>query len=507
MAQRVYVAVDIGASSGRHVAGLFDGSRLELVEVHRFENGPVVAHGRMYWDLLRQWACVRDGLRAAAAKYPGQVTSVGVDTWGVDFALLGRGDEILGNPYHYRDSRTDGIMERAFAIVPREEIFAATGLQFMQFNTLFQLVSMRLANSPLLEVAEALLMMPDVFHWLLTGEKANEVTDATTTQFYNPQTQGWATPLFERFGLPTRILGKLTPPGTKLGPLRTDVAAETGLAGASVVLPGTHDTASAVAAVPAASTGTASGTRTGLANGTRPDWCYISSGTWSLMGVEVPRSVINDACRQLNFTNEGGVGGTTRLLKNIAGLWLVQECRRVWNQAGKNHSWDDLTRLADQAAPLAAVINPDDTSFLSPPSMPEAIREFCRRTGQKPPENEGAIVRCALEGLALKYRQVLGWLEQLIGGRIETIHIVGGGVQNRRLCQMAAGACNRVVIAGPIEATAIGNLMMQAVAAGDVASIAEAREVIRRSFEVTMYEPRNTSAWNDAYQRFVGLSN
>jgi rhamnulokinase len=426
----------------------------------------------------------------------------------------------LGNPYHYRDSRTDGIMEKAFAIVPREEIFAATGLQFMQFNTLFQLVAMRLAGSPLLDVAESFLMMPDVFHWLLTGEKVNEMTNATTTQFYDPQKQAWATSLLGRFGLPTKILGKLTAPGTKLGALRADVAKDTGLAGASVVLPGTHDTASAVMAVPAGSTGRASGTpaaSTGRASGThrgnrtgrpsgRPDWCYISSGTWSLMGVEVGRPVINDACRQLNFTNEGGVGGTTRLLKNIAGLWLVQECRRVWNQAGKNYSWDDLTRLADQAAPLAAIINPDDASFLSPASMPEAIREFCRRSNQNPPDSDGAIVRCALEGLALKYRQVLGWLEQLIGGRIETIHIVGGGVQNRQLCQMAADACNRVVVAGPVEATAIGNVMMQAVAAGDVATIAQAREVIRRSFDVTTYEPRHASAWDEAYGRFLALN-
>jgi rhamnulokinase len=494
MAKRIYLAVDIGASSGRHVAGLFDGSRIELAEVHRFDNGPVTANGRMYWDLLRQWACLRDGLRAAAAKYPGQVASVGVDTWGVDFALLGRGGEVLSNPYHYRDGRTDGIMERAFSMVPREEIFAATGLQFMQFNTLFQLLAMRLADSPLLDVAESLLMMPDVFHWLLTGEKANEVTDATTTQFYNPQTQNWATQLLERFALPTKILGTLAPPGTKLGSLRADVATETSLVGVNVVLPGTHDTASAVAAVPAKSQ-----------PGSRPDWCYISSGTWSLMGVEVPRPVINDMCQTLNFTNEGGVGGTTRLLKNIAGLWLVQECRRVWNQAGKNYSWDDLTRLAEQAAPLESVINPDDASFRSPPNMPEAIREFCRRTGQTPPESDGAIVRCALEGLALKYRQVLLWLEQLIGGRIETIHIVGGGVQNHRLCQMTADACNRPVAAGPIEATAIGNLMIQAVAAGDVASIAESREVIRRSFEVKKYQPQNTAVWDQAFERFVAL--
>jgi rhamnulokinase len=494
MAKRTYLAVDIGASSGRHVAGLFDGARLELAEVHRFENGPVLASGRMYWDLLRQWACVRDGLRAAADRYPGQVASVGVDTWGVDFALLGRGDELLGNPYHYRDHRTDGIMERALAIVPREEIFAATGLQFMQFNTLYQLFAMKLSQSPLLDAAESFLMMPDVFHWLMTGEKANEVTNATTTQFYDPRAATWATGLLKRFDLPTSLLGNLAPPGTKLGNLRADVAAETGLANVAVVLPGTHDTASAVAAVPANSR-----------PGARPDWCYISSGTWSLMGVEVPRPVIDDTCRTLNFTNEGGVGGTTRLLKNIAGLWLVQECRRVWNQSGKSFSWDDLTRLADQAAPLAAVINPDDASFLSPANMPDAIREFCRRTAQTSPASEGAIVRCALEGLALKYRQVLGWLERLIGGRIETIHIVGGGVQNRQLCQMAANACNRPVVAGPIEATAIGNLMMQAVASGDVDSIAAAREVIRSSFEVARYEPANTDAWDEAFQRFVRL--
>lgn len=491
---KVYIAVDMGASSGRHVAGLFDGSRLELAEVHRFENGPSHAAGRMYWNLLSQWSHVRDGLRRAAGSYGDRVASVGVDTWGVDFVLLGRGDEILGNPYHYRDARTNGILERAFNLVPRDEIFAATGLQFMQFNTLFQLLAMREQDSPLLDVAESLLMMPDAFHWLLTGERANEFTDATTSQCYDPQRRTWATALIERFGIPAKIFGRVVPPGTTLGPLINAVADDTQLSGVNVVLPGTHDTASAVMAVPAASK-----------SGTRPDWCYISSGTWSLMGVETPQPVVNDLCRELNFTNEGGVGGTTRLLKNIAGLWLVQECRRIWNQSGRNFGWHDLTLLAAQAPPLRSIINPDDASFLAPPDMAEAIRSYCQRTGQPVPESEGAVIRCALEGLALKYRQVLGWLEQLVGGRIETIHIVGGGTQNHQLCQMAADACGRRVVAGPVEATAIGNLMMQSVAAGDVGSIAEAREVIRRSFSVETYAPTNGAAWDEVYERFLKL--
>ncbi|MFO0898060.1 MAG: FGGY-family carbohydrate kinase [Pirellulales bacterium] len=494
MPEKVYLAVDLGASSGRHVAGLFNGRRLELAEVHRFENGPSPAAGRLYWDLLQQWSHVRAGLTAAATKYGPRIASVGVDTWGVDFGLLGRGDELLGNPYHYRDHRTDGLLERAFQVVPREQIFAASGLQFMQFNTLYQLWAMRLAQSPLLDVAERLLMMPDLFHWLMTGEKSNEFTDASTTQMLDPRNQQWSTDLCAAFGIPRHILGDVTPPGTRLGKLRRDVAAETGLISAEVVLPGTHDTASAVMAVPAASP-----------PAEKPNWCYISSGTWSLMGVEVLRPVISEQCRALNFTNEGGVGGTVRLLKNISGLWIVQECRKAWNRAGGHFGWEDLNLLSSAAPPLRSLINPDDPAFLSPSDMPTAIVEYCRRTGQPAPSGEGAVIRTALESLALKYRQVLGWLEGLTGGRIETIHIVGGGTQNRQLCQMAADACNRPVVAGPIEATAIGNLMMQAVSAGDVKSIAEAREVIRHSFAVEDYDPRPDAAWDEAYAKFEGL--
>ncbi len=493
--EKVYLAVDMGASSGRVVAGLFDGQRLRLEVVHRFENGPVVAADRMYWDLLTQWTDVKAGLKAGAAQYGDRVSSVGVDTWGVDFGLVGRGDELLGNPYHYRDGRTSGILDRAFPIVSREEIFDQTGLQFMELNTLFQLIAMKEANSPMLDVAESLLMIPDLFHWLMTGEKANEFSNATTTQFYNPRTQGWATGLLERFGLPTGMLGEIVPPGTLLGKLRPSVAEETGLTGVEVVLPGTHDTASAVMAVPAASQA-----------GARPDWCYISSGTWSLMGVEMPEPVVTDKCRELNFTNEGGVGGTIRLLKNIGGLWLVQECRRIWKEAGREYSWDELVQLSTQAKPLVSLINPDHASLVAPKSMPEAIGEFCRNSGQAVPESEGAMIRCVLESLAMRYRQVLGWLEELIGGRIETIHIVGGGTQNRLLCQMAADACNRHVVAGPVEATAIGNLMMQAVAGGDVGSIPEAREVIRRSFDVEEYVPQEWEEWDDAFEEFETLT-
>lgn len=494
MAERVFLAIDLGASSGRHVAGLFDGQVLRLSEIYRFENGPIAANGRLYWDLLRQWHEVQTGLRAAAAAHEGQVASVGVDTWGVDFGLLGPGDELLGNPYNYRDPRTDGMLERAFAIVPREEIFAATGLQFMQLNTLYQLLAMQQGRSPLLEMAESLLMMPDLFHWLLTGVKGNELTDASTTQFFDPQRGDWARGLLDKFGLPTRILGQIIQPGTKLGRFRPAVIEATGLANVDVVVPGTHDTASAVMAVPAASK-----------PGEMPDWCYISSGTWSLMGVEVPRPVVNQKCLELNFTNEGGVGGSTRLLKNICGLWLVQECRRVWAQAGKQYTWEYLNHQAQAATPLASYINPDDRSFLAPTDMPEAIRAFCRRTGQTVPDSEGAVIRCALESVALQYRRVLGWLEELIGRRIETIHIVGGGVQNRQLCQAAADACHRPVITGPVEATAIGNILTQAITAGAIGSISQAREVVRRSFNVDRYEPRDSGAWNAAYARFAAL--
>jgi rhamnulokinase len=493
-ASKVYLAVDLGASSGRVMAGLFDGQRLTIEEGYRFENGGVAAGGRMYWDLLGQWSHVLKGLRAAGKQYGGRVASVGVDTWGVDFGLLGRGDELLGNPYHYRDRRTAGIFEQAFALVPKEEIYAETGLQFMEFNTLYQLLAMKLGNSPLLEQAKKFLMIPDLFHWLLTGVQANEFTDLSTTQFYNPKTRDIARGMLNKFGLPTDIFGPIAQPGTRLGKLTSAVAEETGLAGVETVLPGAHDTASAVMAAPAASK-----------PGARPDWCYISSGTWSLMGVETPEPIISPRSYELNFTNEGGVGGSTRVLKNIAGLWLVQECRRNWRQAGNEFGWEELTRRASETPPLISLVNPDDPRFVAPKEMPTAIRDYCRTTGQAVPASEGAVIRTALESLALRYRMVLGMLEELVGGRLETIHIVGGGSLNRLLCQMTADCCNRRVVAGPVEATAIGNLMVQLVSDGGVSSIADAREVVRRSFSAQEFTPQMPWPWDAAYERFQNL--
>ncbi len=493
--KQVYLAVDLGASSGRVLAGEFSGQSLVLEEVSRFDNGGVLASGRLYWNWLGLWQHIQDGLRAACSRYGDQILSVGVDTWGVDFGLLDARGELLGSPVHYRDRRTEGMMDEAFKTVSRAEIFEATGLQFMELNTLYQLMALRQTNPSMLESARSLLLMPDLFHWLLSGEVSNEYTDATTTQFFDPRKNVWALSLLNRFDLPTDFLGPITAPGTQLGCLRSSVVREINGHAMKVVLPGTHDTASAVMAVPA------------LAETVdRPNWCYISSGTWSLMGVESPGPVVNEDCRELNFTNEGGVGGTIRLLKNIAGLWLVQQCRASWLRTGRELSWNDLTMAAGESAPLVSLIHPDDGRFVAPDDMPREIQEFCRETGQTVPETHGAVIRCALESLALRYRMVLGWLEQLVDARLETIHIVGGGTQNRLLCQMTADACARPIVAGPIEATAIGNVMMQAVSQGAVGSIAEARQVIRGSFEMVEYEPSDTAIWDDAYERFVRFS-
>lgn len=481
MRKRAYLAADFGASGGRLMAGLFDGARLTLETVHRFDNGPVRVGPRLYWDLLRLWTELREGLRLAGQRYGSEARSLGVDTWGVDFALLGHGGELLGNPRHYRDPQTAGVLDRAFQVVPRAEIFAQTGLQFLPFNSLYQLWAMQQAGSPLLDRAERLLMMPDVFHWLLTGEPSNEFTNATTTQFFNPLTGDWARELLERFGLPTHLLGPIQQPGTTMGPLLPWIAEESGLRDLRIVLPGTHDTASAVAAVPAAE-----------APSTRPSWCYISSGTWSLLGAELPQPVVSDRCLELNFTNEGGVGRSTRLLKNIAGLWLVQECRRIWKAAGREPSWEELSSRAAAAPAGRSKIDPDHDDFLAPADMPEAIRAYCRRTGQAIPEDEGAVIRCALESLADKCRTTLAGLEELCGARFQAIHVVGGGAQNELLCQLTADACGRRVLAGPTEATALGNVLVQMLADGAMGTLAEGRALVAASFGSAIYEPQRS---------------
>jgi rhamnulokinase len=482
------LAFDLGAESGRGVLGRFDGARVQLEVIHRFPTGGVRTLDTLHWDVLRFYEEMLTALRKCAAEQGG-VDALGVDTWGVDFALLGRGNTLLGNPRHYRDPHTETILDTCFERVPRLEVFRQTGIQFMRFNTLFQLLALQRNRSPLLEVAETLLFIPDLFHFFFTGIKVNEFTNASTSQMIDPATRGWAYGLVQAFGLPTNILGSLVPPGRALGPLRTSIAAETGLTPVPVIAPATHDTASAVAAVPARGS----------------SWAYISSGTWSLMGVELPAPLVNEKALHYNFTNEGGVEGTIRFLKNIAGLWLVQECRRAWERAGHAYGYEELMRLAEAAPAFASVINPDDASFMLPPSMPAALGKFCRRTGQGVPVEPGPVVRCALEGLALRYRWVLERLEELTGRRLDVIHVVGGGCQNTLLCQLTADACNRPVLAGPVEATALGNVLVQAIGLGALANLAEAREVVRRSFEVRSYQPHKPERWQGAYERFLGF--
>ncbi len=494
MANRVYLAVDLGAESGRVMAGLWDGKELKLEEVHRFPNGPVHLADTLRWDVMRLWNEIQNGLTVAARKYGKSIVSVGADTWGVDYVLLNRQGEMLGQPYCYRDARTNGVMQKAFRKMPRAEIFRRTGLQFMQFNTLFQLFALKQHAPKMLEMADCLLLMPDFIHWALGGSRVVEFTNGTTTQCLHAVKRNWETDLLKTFGLPFKIFPKVVPPGTSLGFLRKSVAEITGLdAHVKVVAPPTHDTASAVAGVPTANTG-------------KPNWAYLSSGTWSLMGVEMAKASLTPRALELNMTNEGGVDGTYRLLKNIMGLWLIQQCKRSFESTGKAYTYTQLEDMACKAQPLRSLVDPNDARFLSPVDMPKAMREFCRESKQPVPRNEGEFIRCANESLALKYRQVLGGLEELTGNRIEVIHIVGGGAKNKILNQFTADACQRPVLGGPVEATAMGNLLTQVRSSGELSSLAEMRQVIRQSTEVETFEPRNTTAWDAAYQRHLAIA-
>jgi len=481
-----FAAIDLGAESGRVILGTVSDSKLELSDLHRFPNGPIRTLDELHWDVLRLWSEMKQGVGMASQRASG-LRGIGIDTWGVDFGLFVHGHALLGNPFHYRDARTNGILDKAFGIVPRKEIFDHTGIQFMQFNSIFQLLAMKLANSPLLDAAETFLMMPDLFNFWFTGRKCCEFTNATTTQAYDPRAGGWAKGLIEKLGIPARIFPEIVPAGTVLGPVCKAVREELGIDQVPVIAPATHDTGSAVAAVPAV--------------GEAP-WAFLSSGTWSLMGMEVTEPIINEKSLSYNFTNEGGVGGTFRFLKNIMGLWLVQESRRTWQKAGQDYSYAQLSEMAAAARPFLAVVNPDDASFLRPGDMPTRIVEFCRKTGQAAPSTPGETVRVCLESLALTYRQTLERIEACTSKHAEVIHIVGGGTQNKQLCQWAADATGRTVVAGPIEATAAGNVAVQAVATGVLDSLAAARKLIRQSFELVTYQPKDTARWDEAYQKF-----
>lgn len=482
-----YLAFDLGASSGRAVLGRFTGTSIELEITHRFENRSIPVGNALYWDILGLYGQVLEGLRKTATST--DLTTVGIDTWGIDFGLLDTNDELLGTPRCYRDPRVDGMMAEVLDIVTRDHVFEQTGIQFLELNTLYQLYAMRKEGSPLLEAARTFLTVPDLLNFFLTGEKASEMSIASTTQFYNPRDRRWATELLEALSIPTDPLPEIVPPGTFLGSLRSEVQEACGTDSVGVISPACHDTGSAVAATPLAS----------------PDAAYISCGTWALMGAEIPNPVITPDALSYNLTNEVGADETIRFLKNITGLWLVQECKRTWDLARKEYDYGRLTDLARSSDPRVSFIDPDHPDFVPPGDMPLRVQNFCRQTGQTVPNTEGAVIRCCLESLALKCRHVLGQLEAALHRPLTKIHVVGGGVQNALLCQLISSATEREVVAGPVEATALGNLLIQAMGDGELADLAQAREVVRNSTDVVTYTPDDGDAWDEAYSRFSGL--
>ncbi len=488
-----FLALDLGAESGRAMLGRLADGRLHLSEVHRFANGPVRVPDKagrvsLHWDVLHLWSQIQQGIALAGREGP--LAGIGVDTWGVDFGLLNRHGRLIGNPYHYRDGRTDGMLAEAFRRTPQAEIFEQTGIQFLQLNSLYQLLSMAISGAPELTEAETFLPMPSLFSYWLSGRAVCEFSIATTTQCYNPRRDGWATSLLAALGIPTGIFPEVVPAGTVLGPLQMALAEELGVGPVPIIAPASHDTGSAVAAVPA---------RQPLR------FAWISSGTWSVMGAELAEPLITPQSLAYDFTNEGGAGHTFRFCKNIMGLWLLQECRRIWASQGDERTYAELTEMAAGASPFCSVIDVDDGDFLKPGDMPERIRAFCRRTGQEAPDEKGALVRCILEGIALKYRLLLERLEEMLGRRLEPIHIVGGGAQSRLLSRFTADATGRTVITGPVEATAAGNILVQAVAQGHLGSLSEARAIVRDSFELVTFEPGKPNGWDEAYARLKEL--
>ena len=488
---RNYLAIDLGAESGRTIVGTLDDNHLTLTETHRFANGPIRLNDGLHWDVLRLWSDIKDGISRSSAKTESALESIGLDTWAIDFALLDKNGSMLGNPFHYRDGRTDGMLDEAFKVMPRAEIFANSGIQFMQLNTLYQLIAAVRTNPEIFDIARTFLTIPDLFNFWLTGEVTNEFTNATTTQCFDPRTRDWSTKILSAFDIPTHLFKPTTDPGTVIGTLADASSVHPFPAKRSlqisVVLPACHDTGSAVVAVPAQT----------------QDFAWLSSGTWSIMGAEVREPCLAEKVLEYNFTNEGGVFGTWRLCKNIMGLWLMQECRREWMRQGQEMSFDALTEAAAGSEAFLSVVDPDFGEFLHPGDMPARIQKYCADTNQKVPQTKGQIVRVALEGIALKYRLVLERLEELTGKRLDPLHIIGGGTQNRLLNQFTANSTGRTVVTGPVEATAIGNILMQALGLKHLSSLGEAREMVRTSFEPEVYEPENTAEWDEAYSRLV----
>ncbi|MBQ8249743.1 MAG: rhamnulokinase [Clostridia bacterium] len=489
MAKLKMLAIDLGASSGRGIVGSFDGKKLTLEENHRFPNEPVTVAGTFTWDTLRIFHEIKNSIRKCALSEDKDIRSIGIDTWGVDFGLIDKTGRLMANPVHYRDTRTEGIIEYADKFVPRSELYNVTGLQFQNFNTVYQILASMRDEPMYINNAQKLLFTPDLLNYFLTGEMRCEYTIASTGAILDAKKRDFAYDLLKKFGIPSGIFAPIVQPGSVVGPLLPQVLEEVGNINAQVVNVAAHDTASAVVAVPA----------------TSDDFIFLSSGTWSIMGSEVKEPIISDASFKYNFTNEGGVENTIRFEKNITGLWLKQESKRQWEREGKNYTHDQLSDMALASKPLQSLIDPDDALFATPGNLPKRIAEYCKATGQHVPEDAGEIMRCIFESLALRYRYTAEKIDEMKGHKTPFINIIGGGTKEGLLCQFAADACGRPVHAGPVEATAIGNIMAQAIAAGELKNVAEAREVVRNSFEIEYYEPKNTESWDEGYERFKKL--
>ena len=487
-----YLAFDLGASSGRAILGTIDHGNVTLKELHRFENGPIAINGGLFWNLLGLFAELKAGLKAALREGV-EISSIAIDTWGVDYAFIDEQGFFAGFPRNYRDPRTEDVMPKLFDTIDKQTIYSLTGIQFLPLNTICQLAASVRDHDRTLDIADKLLFIPNALTYLFCGNQSAEYSIATTSQLYNPSTHDWAWEIIDALGLKRSLFPAITPPCTLAGTLLPELQQELKCGPIPVVLVGTHDTASAVAAVPA--------------DGSQ-SWAYLSSGTWSLLGVELDQPLVTAAAMQANYTNEGGVGGKIRFLKNIMGLWLIQECRSEWKRRNQNYTFDQLDDMAAKAEPFRSLIDPNDPSFTTPGDMPARIADFCRRTGQPVPETPGQILRTALESLALKYRQCVDDLEAITEKPIELLHLVGGGCKNTLLNQFTANAIARPVQTGPVEATALGNIVSQAIALGHVSSLQEARDIIRNSTDAQTYHPDPTTRqqWEDAYRKFLAIN-
>ncbi len=486
MIKRV-LAIDFGASSGRAILGTFDGTKISLEEVHRFSNDPVKIGDTMYWDVLRLFHEIKQGI--IKAKEVAAFDSIGIDTWGVDFGLIDEFGCLLENPVHYRDERTKGLIEECAETVPNSEFYGTTGIQFMELNTVYQLYALKKYRPHMLERADKILFMPDLFGYMLTGKKTTEYSIATTSQMIDLKTKNWATGLLDRLGIPSRLLCEIVPSGTTLGKVREDICTECGIPETDVISVCGHDTQSAITAIPSE----------------EGDFAFLSSGTWSLFGTELKEPIVDEKSIAMNVTNEGGYDSSVGFLKNIIGLWLIQESRRHWNRHGNSYSYADLEKLALAAEPFKCFIDPDAPEFVPHGNIPERVREYCRKTNQAVPESVGEVMRCIYESLAMKYRLTLDNLEDCTGKTYPAIHVIGGGTKDTLLCQMTASSCNRKVVAGPIEATVLGNICVQLLACGAIENVTEARKIVRESENTAEYLPENAAAWAEAYERFKAV--